>query len=265
MAELVIQPWDKEYWSKGARKRLYDEYQTNAMDRRLAEAEGMEGMNRASTEIADVRRHGYDLEKINKNYNNRLAEMDVGYGHDSALAEKQIQARAAENAKSHAAAAENLKFQLEKDDRDAIGALTTQYRNALRADNPNMSTSDFEMRSQEGGMEIYKTLQGGALQGKAAIDALKVKDPYAFAPGLGARVRQDIAGEEQAFKQAVMERYGLGGQQPAAVPAPGSRFPSSSAPINPGPQTGPRVLQWPPPKPKTAIEQLLEKYGGTSR
>lgn len=262
MAELIIQPWDKEYWSKGARKRLYDEYQTNAMNRRLAEAEGMEGLNRQSTEMTDVRRHGFDLEKMAKNYTNRLGEMDVSYGYDSALAEKQIQARANENALARAAARSDFDYQADKKKRDIMGVLTDRYKGAYRVDNPNMATGDLEMQAALDAEKAYNALQDVNLRGDAAIDIYKIKDPGAFAPGLGARINEAIKSREQDRTDAVLGAVGLLPQQPQGAPAPGSRFPSSSVPVTPGLQGGPRRIKLPPEllKEQSEVDKLRARY-----
>jgi len=250
----TAQMWHKAFWSMKERKRLADEYATGELERDKEKIKYASDVTGGREEAGDTRRFKHEgdmtfkqnqdrLRALEKEYQlrsdlsgttsshdlrNRTAEMEKQAALTSAAAMTEHQRRIDEiNAESNArVAADKAKGDNERARR--IEALQNQYKMGIMKDNPSANPDDAAAMAGLKARSALSAMEAADLQRGAGLNKVLIEEPKLGIPGyIGAETRRDLADDERAAGQAVLERLfpGKSGASPTlAAPAPGTRI-----------------------------------------
>lgn len=270
---VVIQPWDREYWSKGARKRLFDEYAQGELERKKNLAAKESELASGREEAADQRRRQREMEQQSADFANRLTALKEEYGlrgqfeegpslrAKSALLKEQSQLDAnavgkkqafdaAEAQKERDAAMARISAKDDKEDKDAAEYFRGEALRTLR-DKGNVPEADVYRLGEELTQQAMQNRRGLRLGMERARMEYGAANPNAQFPGVYATdAKTAMADKKAASTEELFNRLGVGG---VAAPA--------GPPVQLKPLQGGERIKLGAPKRRTAFEDYLNMQG----
>lgn len=272
---VVIQPWDKEYWSKSARQRLFDEYAQGDLERKKNLASEESRLVGSREEAADQRRRQREMELQSAEFTNRLKALQEEYGlrgefeEGPSLRAKQALLNTQIGADTAAAERDAKQKEIEmQKQRDFQRSMVTAKQDAERADDMEFFRGEAHKQLRAKGIpesDVYRLgeeLAAQAVNNKRGLDlALErtratygIENPSVLFPGVYATdVKREMADEKTQALQDLMDRLAPKGAGGVAAP--------SGAPVVPRLKEGGKVIKLGAPKRRSELDEYLNING----